>query len=824
MGPRGYKKGWISSDLLTQMPVSSRPRRPRRLRPSEVSWSCPANWVPGPRSAKPEAAQQGLLFGQERALDSMRLGLAMGGAGFHVFVAGVGGSDRVAKVVELIEKLRLECPLPTDHIFVHNFSDSTRPTHIYLPAGRAPVLAEAMDRWTRTLSREIRQLLDSGTHVERRHALFKRYRQAEERIFRRLARLLQGKGLELVRIEDENGPRRDILSRIGEQLVPVSALSELPKQARPSAKRIAELRRSHEKGQLELRKTQRKARSLGLRLLRESQAMDEGVVQELVENLTLAVAEEVGADEELASWLGDCAQYANTFPQLFLRQERNDDDSEEEEPSRSPLGLEVFEVNIVRSSGASPACPVVSEQHPSYSNLFGTVERHVLQRGSGHTHLAVRPGALLAADGGFLVLNARDVFREAEVWRALKRTLQTGQLAVHALDALSPLGVSGVRPRPVPLDIKIVLVGDHSLYEQLHSQDYDFSELFKVLAEFEDSVPLTRENVGRLVRTLRQDLEQEGVLALDRSGMQALVERAVGQAGRRNRLSTDLASLTDFAREAGFLAEQDGARRIHRAEVEQARQAFRRMHSSEAEWQLRQVLEGIYQIESDGTLIGSVNALVVVSVGPLSFGRPARVSAVVSAGEESYLNVERDVDLSGPIHNKGVLMLESFMRHRFGQERALPTKVSLAFDQSYGPIDGDSASSTEVYALLSALCALPVRQDVAVTGAVSMKGEVLAVGGVDAKVRGFWELCRARGLTGEQGVMLPEANVDDLMLEPELLADVRAGRFHLWAVGHVDQGIALLTGCSAAEVHKRVVAALSAYEQKQKDDGPKERD
>lgn len=796
-------------------PARARPPRARRLRASHARWSCPARWIPPARKSAAEPDVQTGLVAQSRALEALRMGLAVPGPGFHVFVAGLGGADEAERVVGLIEQLRMQCPLPRDHVFVHNFSDAVRPMHLELASGQASALMAGMDRWVRTLTREIPKLLESDAHVERRHRLYARYQKAEEQLFRRFGRRLQTQGLELVSIEDDEGRRRDIFARVGEQLLPIESLAELPRAGRPNAATRKRLLAARTQARMDLRKVQRKARALGLRLLDQVQQLDASEVTELVENLTLALAEEIDADLDLAGWLGECARHAHTNPQLFLRGGQREDN--ETEAADSTLGTEVFDVNIVRKNDGGLACPIVFEQHPNYSNLFGTVERHLLRDGMGRTHVAVRPGSLLAADGGFLVLNARDIFREAQVWRALKRTLQTGRLEVHALESLSPLGVTGVRPAPVPIDIKVILVGSPGLYEHLHENDSDFPELFKIKAEFEDSMPLEEGPVGELASMLRVGCAQQDLLPLARDGVQALVERAVALAGRRGRISTELPVLIDFAREADYFARMEGSRSLRRSHVDSAREAFRKMHNSDSEWHLRQILNGIYQIDSDGTAVGRVNALTVVSLGPLSAGRPAPVSAVVAAGDESYLNVERDIDLSGPIHNKGVLMLESFMRHRYGQERALPIKVSLTFDQNYGPIDGDSASSTELYALLSAIADLPIRQDIAVTGAVDMRGNVMAIGGIEAKVRGFWELCKARGFTGEQGVLLPESNVADLMLDPAIVEDVRAGRFHLWAIDHVDAGIALLTGLSPAAVRKKIEQALDEFDRKSDD-------
>ena len=812
---------------MAKREVRARPR-PRRLKVSELRWRCPSSWVPAANSRGTGQDPLPGLIGQERALDALEMGLAVTAPGYNVFVSGLSTTERTETVRLLLEQMKLSCGELRDHVFVHNFRDPIRPRHLALPAGNGGRLVEAMAQWKRALAQEIPRLLESDEHLERRNKLFRRYTLAEEQLFRRLARRAQAAGLALVQVEEEEGSHQDIYLLVDGEPVSPDGVKELDAEKMPPKATVRRLMLAREAMLNQLRKAQAKARALGLRLLSESQSLDENRVRQVVEDLTMATAEEVGADLEMADYLGECARFALNHLHLFRRGHVSSDDDDDDDARRRP-GTEVFEINLVRSAG-DDACPTVTELHPNYSNLFGTVERRMLSGGPGQFHMAVRPGSLLAADGGFLVVNARDVFKEAEVWRALKRTLQHQRLEVHALEAISPLGVTGVRPEPIPITLKVVMIGDNSLFEHLHDSDYEFPQIFKVKAEFDESLPLNRQYVGRFVRVVRNLGKREKLLPFSNSGLQALVERSVRDAGTRNRLSARISDIADYAREASYFARRAGKRRIDRSAVDAARKNFRRQHSIEYEWHNRAIMEGIYAIDTHGERVGSVNALTVVGLGPLEFGRVARVSASVSAGDDSYLNIEREVELSGPIHTKGVLLLESFMRNRFGQKRTLPIKAALSFDQNYGPIDGDSASSTEVYALLSALSGLPVRQDVAVTGAVDMRGNVLAVGGLNEKIEGFFDLCRQRGLTGEQGVIIPESNVQDLMLDEEVVAAVRSGKFHIYSAKTVDQGIALLTGVAAGSrrangefppdsIMGRTEAALDAYEKElSKDD------
>lgn len=785
---------------------SSRPRRnARRIPVGELRWTCPSAWIPKPPKRAKKRGVSDRLFGQERALKAIHMGLAVEAPGYNVFVCGLGGTDRAEVIQELLEQMNLSCVIPQDHVFVHNFEDPMAPQHLRFAPGGGAKLVEGMGRWVHALSTEIPKLLKDEKHLERRQRLFGRYQKAEKQLLTRVQSRLRRVHLALVTVEDENGVRRDIHYRLEGKMYSPEDAAALPRGQRPSAKALEELSQARSKHLPLVDEARKKSRALGLRLLRESSSLDEQVVQEAIEGLTIALAEELDADMQLASWLGDCAHFALNHTDLFLGS------SSEEEEKANRRGLEVFQVNPVRTLRA-PECPIVFEPHPNYSNLFGTVERSRMQNGPGHVHLAVRPGSILSADGGYLVLDARDIFKEAEVWRALKRTLQAGELSVHALENLSPLGVTGARPQPIPIDLKVVLVGDSGLFEALHDDDYDFPRIFKVKAEFDDSVPLDKKAVTQLVAGLRDVAAQENLANPSNSGLRALVERAVRDAGRRGRISSRLPLVCDYLREASYQAKREGKRSITRDAVDAAQQMFRDQHAMDAEWFQRHVLEGVYRIDSDGLEVGVINALTVVTLGPLGFGRPARISAMVAAGDESYSNLDREVDLAGNIHNKGMLMLENFMRWRFGQKRSLPARMSLVFDQNYGPIDGDSASCAELFALLSALTRMPIRQDLAVTGALSMRGEVLAVGGVNEKIEGFFDLCEARGLTGEQGVVVPEVCVGDLMLPPKLVDAVRKGQFHIHAASTVEQAVQRLFDRPATDVFAAVDKRLDELE------------
>ncbi|KAA3612729.1 MAG: ATP-binding protein [Planctomycetota bacterium] len=808
------------------------PHRSRKLRPTELRWNCPAGWVRQATKAADGEDPLPDLIGQERALEALEMGLAVNAPGYNVFVTGLGGEATTGVVGRILAQLPAQNRRLKDHVFVHHFSDPIRPKHLALPPGEGRRFRELALDWRRALRREIPRLLEGKEHQQRQQALMQRYREAEDKLFHRLSKQIRHRGLRLVQVETDEGSHPDIYFNVDSEPVAPEAMGSLPKEKRPPVAKLKAWIRTREEMLTQLRAAQRKSQALGLRLLRESRSLDENRVREAVEDLRQHVAEELQAEGSLAEWLQAGEKFVLANLDLFRRgtagREEDEDDGLESEGRQRRPGLEVFEVNVVRTVNGEPS-PQVLELHPNYSNLFGTVERRQLNSGPGYYHLSVRPGSLLTADGGTLVLNARDVLKEAEVWRALKRSLQNYRLEVHALDSVSPLGVTGIRPEAISLDVKVVMIGDNALYESLHDSDFDFSRIFKVKAEFDDTLPVNQDFVRRLVRVLRDLGQREALLPFAAGGLQALVERAVRGSGRRNRLTAQLTTLADFAREASYFARKAGKARIDREAVEESRRNFRRQHSLDAEWHYRMVLEEVFQIATEGEKVGTVNGLTVISMGPVNFGRCSPISASVSIGDDSYLSVEREVDLSGPIHTMGVIMLEAFMRARFGQSRTLPIKVVLNFDQSYGPVDGDSASSSEVFALLSAISGVPLKQNVAVTGAVNMRGRILAVGGVNQKIEGFYHLCNQRGLTGNQGVLVPAANLGDLMVDPEVVAAVRQGLFHIWVMENVEQGLQLMSGLKAGVADRaghypvdsffgKVEKSLAAYEQALKGD------
>jgi len=457
-----------------------------------------------------------------------------------------------------------------------------------------------------------------------------------------------------------------------------------------------------------------------------------------------------------------------------------------------------YEVNVFVSNDPQHGAPVVLETHPTYYNLMGRVEYQGALGGAATDHTFIRAGSLARANGGYVVLRLRDLLMQPASFDALKRVLLSGLIQVENLsENLQLIPTTGLRPEPIPLQAKVILVGDSMLYSLLYRHDPDFRELFRVKADFETEIDRTKENANGLASIIRGECERRGLRAFSRAAVCRLVEHSSRMVEDQRRLSANMSGFLDVVRQADYWAGQDGDRHVHERHVLRALDERTYRSSLVAERILDAMNEGTITVVTQGEMVGQINALSVYDLGDIAFGRPSRVTCVTSAGRGSMVMVERESDMAGRIHNKGFLILRGFLAHRFGQDKASLFHASLTFEQLYGDIDGDSASSTELYALLSSLAELPIDQRVAVTGSVDQMGNIQPIGGASAKIEGFFDVCRIRGLTGDQGVMIPRSNVENVILRSDVAEAIEAGQFHIWAVDTIEQGIEILTGVPA---------------------------
>lgn len=755
------------------------------LAPADLAWRCPVSWIPW--SSSLEIPPASTIVGQDRAVEAIAFSLEMRGLGFNVFVAGLSGTGRLTTIKQFLDRFAQDEEVPDDICFVFNFRNPETPSVLFLAAGAGRRFQQAMDVLVSELDEGVPSLLADKEFRHRVERAVADLQTRERELVEGFEAEVRGAGFALVQIQAGPVTRPEVLPMVGEGPVPLTELPRLVETGTIDEAEAERLRSDHERFTEKLHEVFGGVAELRV----AAQERMEGVKQELLAPAVAKAVDQVRRkvkDDRLEPYLEVLSRDLEEHVDLFATA----DDGEQDRYLR-------WRVNLAVDNGAVQGRPVIIETEPSYTNLFGTVERSLSPAGEVTTSfLKIRAGSMLRANGGFLVLNADDLLLEPRVWPGLKRALKYRRVQIQSIESLV-LGASALKPEPVPLDVKVFVIGDRGIYDLLFRHDSDFPKIFKVLADFDSVMQATEGNGRDVLSVLRKVSEEEGLLPMDRDGMAAMLEETVRMGRWRRRLSSRFSDVADLLREAASRARRQGSDHVGRGHVAAARAAAARRHALSEDRTHEYLSEGVIRVEVEGAAVGQLNGLAVYDLGHHRFGKPSRITAQVGLGRDGVINVERQAGLSGPTHDKGVQILTGFLRGTFARRVPLNMSCSITFEQSYGGVDGDSASSTEVYAILSALSEVPLRQDVAVTGSVDQYGRVQAIGGVNEKVEGYFRVCRDRGLTGEQGVMIPAANVADLHLGDEVVEAAEAGRFHLWAVDSVADGIRVLTGAEAGE-------------------------
>jgi lon-related putative ATP-dependent protease len=729
------------------------------------------------------------VLGQERALGALRFGVGMARPGYNLFVLGPPGLGKHALVRRFLEARAAEGPIPPDWCYVNDFEQPHRPRALRLPAGRGGRLRDDMAQVIEDLRSAVPAAFEGEQYRTRVQEIEEELKERQGQAFNDLGQEATRDGIALLHTPTgfAFGPVRD-----GEVLSPAE-FQKLPKEEQERVERVVgELQEKLKRLLNRLPRWQKETRQKLKELNREVARF---AVTHLIDELRKAYTELPAVLAYLDDVERDVVDNVDDFRK-----------SEEERPvllglgMGSPPSFRRYRVNVLVDNSRSQGAPVVVEENPTYQNLVGRAE-HIAQMGTLLTDFTlIKGGALHRASGGFLVLDARKVLAAPYAWEGLKRAVSTREIRIESLgEMLSLISTVSLEPEPIPLDEKVVLVGERLLYYLLQYYDPEFSDLFKVVADFEEEVDAseeTRLHYARLISTL---CRSEGLRPFARDAVARVLEHSARLAGDTEKLSTHLQRLADLLREADYWAGQAGRDLVTPADVQTALDAQVHRIDRVRDRVYEAIQRGTVLIDTTGARVGQVNGLSVIQVGDFAFAQPSRITATARLGDGKVVDIEREVDLGGPVHSKGVLIITQFVAHRFARNQPLTFAASLAFEQSYGPVEGDSASVAEVSALLSVLSDLPVRQTLAVTGSLNQQGEVQAIGGVNEKVEGFFDVCRARGLTGDQGVVIPAANEKHLMLRSDVVAAAATGRFHVYPVTTVDEALDLLTGVPAGE-------------------------
>jgi lon-related putative ATP-dependent protease len=730
------------------------------------------------------------IIGQERAVRALKFGLGIKERGFNIYVAGYPGTGRTTAVKNFLEVEAKTKPVPPDWCYVNNFANEYEPKAIRLLTGRGKEFQKDMKSFVETTKIALHKAFESEDYAAKREATVKTVENQRQRLTEQLNAEAQKEGFII-----ESTP-------MGLLLIPVikgKPVTDEELMALPSKVR-EDIQQKRERLESDLRSAMRQFADMDRKTHEELERMNRDVALYAIGHLVADLAEKYKDTPDVTSYLKDVQNDILDKLSQFIRGP--------ERPQQTPFPIswmretpfKKYEVNIVVDNSDIKGAPVVTEFNPTYLNLFGRVENEA-QFGALITDFSmIRGGSLHKANGGYLILPVEDLLRNPFSYDSLKRALKNEHIVIEeAQERYGFIATRSLKPEPIPLNIKVVIIGDPYLYEQLYVLDMEFSELFKVKADFDTTMDRTEENIGQYAAFVCTLCQKENLKHLDGSGLAKLIEHSSRLAEDQQKLSTRFAEVADIIREADFYATQEKSDFVTGDHVKKAieEKIYRSKLIQEKIQEF--IKKGILLIGTSGEKVGQLNGLSVVSLGDFEFGSPSRVTASVGLGREGVIDIEREAKTGGPIHTKGVLILSGYLNEKYALDKPLSLSARLVFEQNYEGVEGDSASSTELYAILSALSGVPIKQNLAVTGSVNQKGEVQAIGGVNEKIEGFFEVCKIGGLTGAQGAMIPESNVQNLMLKEEILEAVKQGKFHIYPVKTIDEGIEILTGIKAGE-------------------------
>jgi lon-related putative ATP-dependent protease len=762
---------------------------PQELTPEELRRTCNPESL-GFESTEELTVGPARVIAQDRALGAILFGVGMDGLDYNIFVAGPPKTGMTYITRTLIEDIALNKPSPPDWCYVHNFKEPDRPKALSLPGGRGKELKKDLQELIAELRTDIPEVFESEDYSQRKEELLKQFNGERTMILTGLEEKAQGQGfvLNVSQVGMVIMPAKEGLPMDEETL---KSLSEEDKQR---------LREKSEQLQVEMNQAVRTIKTMEKDLRKKLKELDKRIALYAVGHM-----------------IEDLQEKYQGFPQVlkYLKEVKDDiirniEDFKAKPAQALPFpmptpepSLTRYEVNVLIDHTDTKGAPVIFETNPTYPNLFGTIEKQA-QFGALFTDFSmIRPGSLHRANGGFLIIKAIDLLRWYFSWDGLKRSLKTGQIQVEDLgEQLSLISTKTLKPEPIPLQVKIILIGEPYIYHLLYAMDQDFPKMFKVKAELDDQMDRDEVPVQDYIQYITRFCRAKDLLPIHKTGAARLIEYSSELTGRNFKLSLQLAEINDLIQEAHFWAKQEQSPLIRAEHLEKAveEKIFR---SNLYEERIQEMITlGNFMIETDGFRIGQINGLSIYPMGDYQFGRPTRITANGSLGKEGVINIDRESKLSGNLHTKGMLILSGYLKGKYAADKPLSLSATITFEQSYGMVDGDSASGAELMALLSVLADAPLYQGLAVTGSVSQKGEIQPIGGVNEKIEGFFEVCREKGLTGKQGVIIPEANIKDLMLKPKVVEAVREGRFHVYPIAHVEQGLEILTGIKAGERKK----------------------
>lgn len=734
------------------------------------------------------------IIGQERAKKALEFGLKIKSDGYNIFVTGISGTGRTTSVEQSVKKIAEGQPVPDDWCYLYNFLNPDTPTALRLPPGKAIVFKKDMSALIAELQRELPKELESQIYEDHKNAIIKDFQNKRNELFEKMENSAKSANFQIKKTPS------------GIVIIPTVEGKPLEEE---------DVEKLTEESKQEIKKKQEILHEQLNLVSREVRKLEKGAQQKLMELETETARYTINPRIE------ELKEKYKAFPAVlkYLVEVEKDmidnvDDFKERKdveilpglklPER-PSALFKYQVNVFIDNSRINGAPVIKEPNPTSYNLSGKIEYKPFQYGAMVTDFTmIKPGALHKANGGYLILQAIDILKNYYSWETLKRAIKNKEIIIEDLnEQFRLINTPTLKPEPIPFDVKILLIGNPIFYYLLFAYDEEFKKLFKVKADFSTIMDADNKGINNYAAFISKICKEEGLKHLNRESVCRIVEYGLRLASDQDKLTTRFIEIADIIREANFWATSDNSEIIEKRHVDRALKE-KMFRSNLIEKRIEELInEGTIMVDLKGEKVGQVNGLSVLTLGDYSFGKPSRITARVYTGRSGMINIDREVKLSGTIHNKGFLILNGYIGEKYGENKPIVFSASICFEQLYEEIEGDSASSAELYTLLSSLSGLPVKQGIAVTGSVNQKGEVQPIGGVNEKIEGFYYTCKIKNLTGEQGVIIPQKNVKHLMLKDEVIDAVREGKFHIWAVQTIDQGIEILTGVSAGEKDKK---------------------
>ncbi|HOL80190.1 MAG TPA: ATP-binding protein [Ignavibacteriales bacterium] len=768
------------------------------LKPEQLKWI----FNPKERNINiEEISSHDRIVGQERALKALKVGVGLWAQGYNIFISGLSGTGKATTVKKILEEISTKKPVLYDYVYVNNFKDPDRPILITFPAGKAIVFKQDMEATIKYFQDNIAKALQNDTFINKKKKILAEFSDREQILLLEFEKKLEKKGFCLGQIKEGDYTKSDLMPIIDGKPYPIFMLDELVQSGKLTKNDLKSIYDQYNEYQQELQVLYQEGFDISKEYDEKIIELEKETAKKIVNAAIDKLITKYKHDSKIVDYLLSVQDSVLENLDIFKKNHKYMNTDNEEEDFEASDIID-YKVNIILDNSDTKSCPVIIEAFPTYNNLFGTIEKYPDTKNAPEIDFTrIKAGSLLRANGGYLVLNAQDIFEEPHIWKNLKRVLLHGKLEIHDLFGGVFSSPSSLKPESIDINLKVILIGNQYSYWLLSNYEDDFKKIFKIKAEFDTDYKIKdTENLVEYIAAIKNLIKKENLLSFKDKAIARVLEYSARYVGRKDKLTLRFSYITDLLREANFWATEEKSKTVDVKHIDKAYDSMIERHSLYDDLVIELFEEGQYLIDTQGEKVGQINGLTIYESDIYSFGKPTRITATISAGDGKINIVEREVGLAGKTFNKAAMIISGFIKNKFAKEEKLKIDANIVFEQAYSHIDGDSASAAEICVLLSAIGEIPLKQNIAITGSVNQKGEIQPIGGVNEKIEGFYQICKVKGLKGNEGVIIPKLNVNDLMLKNEIVEAVKNKKFSIYAIENIDEAIEILTGIKAGKI------------------------